>query len=251
MTPTDVTSSPDGLHGLLVRRGPELLVVLGLTLLIVGAILDRNWLSGFGLIAVMLGVVLPRVRGSLEAGPGGIKVAEIIDTEELRTRVRTTGKHLPQQAVDRAEDTAQTLLMETKTAIEQLSSGAARQTLTNFLASFISNAIADRAIAESAARREWRVTFEGFLSGQAIDVIDGADDVVIISRHSLPEGANSYSAIVNAVTGTEAVNRVRELLSDHGYFSRWSVGDEPVTPQSDFFKRPANNEDNDKPNIER
>jgi hypothetical protein len=88
-------------------------------------------------------------------------------------------------------------------------------------------------ILSDAARREWRVTFIGPLSDEARAALDAADDVVLIGGHSLP-GIESHSVIVNAATANEAVNRVRNVLADHGAFGRWEA--KPFSPEFGFFK---------------
>jgi hypothetical protein len=202
------------LHGLLVQRGPEFLVVIALVLIGVGVGLDRDWLVGFGLVGLMLGVVLPRIRGSLEAGPSGIKVAEVIDPSELRARLRVKGKDLPPDAVQRAEVQASALLK-----------GYAADTVPG--ADFLDLAV--EGLLSEVARREWWVSFwAGNVDWEGIQgAMGGGEDLEMIAAGK-PPGPARQRVLVNAPSGTEAVNRVRRLYEPFGKFWDWQV--EPVSP---------------------
>jgi hypothetical protein len=206
-------------------------VVGGFVLCGLGIALDREWLVGFGLVAVMLGVVLPRIRGSLEAGPSGFKVGEIIDPSDLRQRIRDKGRHLPSEAVERAEHRAQALLEDEQSGqsasdrpswwrrdrgvpLESANPRlGSREILTDYFA---------EGVLTDTARREWRVAFSGALSDTARSALDRADDVVLVGGHTNAE-VESHTVIVNAATANEAVNSVRSLLDDQGVFGGWEA----------------------------
>jgi hypothetical protein len=201
------SEEPSGsLHGRLVERGPELLVVVGLVLIALGVALDREWLAALGVVTLMLGVVLPRMRGALEAGPGGPKVAEIIDANELRSRIQSKGRDLPRDARARAES-----------QVDELTRGP------RDLLGELEELIAEGILSETA-RKEWRVTFIGPLSDKARHALDDADDMILVSGH-VAGGVESHSVIVNAATATEAVNRVRSVLEGTGSYHRWDVNE--------------------------
>jgi hypothetical protein len=223
------------LHGWLVQHGPALLVWLGLALIGLGVGLDRDWLAGFGLVAVMLGVVLPRVRGSLEATLGGVKVGEIIDPNELLRRIQDKGRNLPPEAVKRAESDAEALFdkgigefwryqryghPQARTDADTLRQWWRRPLNTKAWTDAWTDLAAERLLSESA-RREWAVTFVGPLSDDARKALDAADDIVI-GRDFVPR-TESHTVIVNAATANEAVNRVREALDGLGTFGRWEA----------------------------
>lgn len=70
-------------HRHLIRFGPALLVVLGLILGGLGVGLDREWLVGLALVPLFLGILLPRLTGSIEVGPSGVK-GQLISPDEVR-----------------------------------------------------------------------------------------------------------------------------------------------------------------------
>jgi hypothetical protein len=204
------------LHALLVKWGPELLAVLGFVLVGLGVGLDRDWLAGFGLASVMLGVVLPRMRGALEAGPGGLKAGEMIDPAELFKRLEARGRNLPPEAIARAEVEARAIFAEramSPAAVLWGARGSGKSHLLNYLV---------EGILSGMARREWRVTFVGRLSDDARQALDVADDMVLVSGHQVA-GTESHSVIVNAPTANEAVNRVRSVVEQYGAFGRWEA----------------------------
>jgi hypothetical protein len=218
------------LHGLLVQRGPELLAFIGLVVIGLGIGLDREWLVGFGLVGLMLGVVLPRIRGSLEAGPTGIKVAEIIDPGELRAQIRAKGKDLPAEAVQRAE----------MKAGERL----AGFTADSAAAADLLDWAAEGLLSENA-RREWYVTFFAHdlaavrrkeLRSELFRAEGALPSTIIASTGENEPESMTIRLLVNAPSGTEAVNRVRRLVEPFGYFTLWQV--EPV-------RQPGQKDDDD------
>jgi hypothetical protein len=230
------------LHVLLVRRGPELLVVLGLVLLGLGIGLDRDWLAGFGLVAVMLGVILPRMKGGpLKAGLTGFEGQLSDPSELLRGLVREKGRsrHLPAEALERAETKAEALTWPSASTFpgpstfpQNVSSSQRRLSLGEKLNMRWLELVAEGIVSDEA-RREYRLTFVGPLSNEARNALDAADDVVLIGGHTVP-GLESHTVIVNAASTTEAVNRVRNVLADYGSFGRWEA--EPFDTPFGFFE---------------
>lgn len=100
------TYPPDGkllvVHRHLIRFGPALLVVLGLILGGLGVGLDREWLVGLALVPLFLGILLPRLTGSIEVGPSGVK-GQLISPDEVRALVRVEAEAagLPEDEIER------------------------------------------------------------------------------------------------------------------------------------------------------
>jgi hypothetical protein len=231
------------LHVLLVRRGPELLVLLGLVLLGLGIGLDRDWLAGFGLVGVMVGVILPRMKGGpVKASLTGIEGQLSDPSELLRGLVREKGRsrHLPAGALERAETKAEALTWPSPSTFpgpstfpQDVSASPSRLSLGEKLNMKWLELVAEGIVSDEA-RREHRVTFVGPLSDEARTALDKADDMVLIGGHSIP-GLDSHTVIVNAASTTEAVNRVRDVLADHGPFGRWEA--KPFDPPFGFFDK--------------
>lgn len=229
------------MHRRLIERGPELLVVVGLVLIGLGVGFDREWLVGFGVVTLMLGVLLPRVRGPLEAGLSGVK-SELIDPDELLSRVRERGKDLPRAAVERAEAY---VASSDRSAYDAFARAYDAYTKDVDYDAWIRRVLdmAAEGILLETARKEWRVTFVGPLSEDARRALDEADDMVLVSGHTVA-GVESHSVIVNAATATEAVNRVRSALEGTGNYYRWEAKE---FPGGGFFgpRRDVEDEDDD------
>lgn len=88
-------------HRHLIRFGPALLVVLGLILGGLGVGLDREWLVGLALVPLFLGILLPRLTGSIEVGPSGVK-GQLISPDEVRALVRVEAEAagLPEDEIE-------------------------------------------------------------------------------------------------------------------------------------------------------
>lgn len=67
-----------------------------------GVGLDREWLVGLALVPLFLGILLPRLTGSIEVGPSGVK-GQLISPDEVRALVRVEAEAagLPEDEIER------------------------------------------------------------------------------------------------------------------------------------------------------
>jgi len=91
-------------HELLNRWAPLVLILLGLPMLVIGLLANRELLAVLGLATVVAGVLLPRVEGLLKIGPAGVETQLLRTGPGRRTRIR---------APDLPPDQAVTLEVET------------------------------------------------------------------------------------------------------------------------------------------
>jgi hypothetical protein len=109
-----------------------------------------------------------------------------MDPSVIEERIRERGANLPEDARLRAIETA----------ADYPKAREASDDLQVWLR-VVQEGLAEKAINDSSARQEWRVSFAGSLSPDARTAIGEADDAVLVSGHTVA-GVESHTVIVIA-----------------------------------------------------
>jgi hypothetical protein len=208
-------------HVLINRLAPLALILLGMALLLIGWLDDRDALAAIGFASFLAGVVLPRAKGPFKVGPGGV-TAEI---EPAGPLVKVTARGLPPGA-------------EAEAQVEAVLPSGAAVTITEPLrANETVEFFGSRLLDVSRDLPDWWVTFRApELSDAGWEALREAPDMAWLARSgasagvgrvdpdNMPEPSSwHYRVIVKARDEGQAVAKVRGALEPHDAAYGWEA----------------------------